>query len=109
MNIYIQLLLVAAIAIYIVDLSGFTESWRSALARLLHISEKALKPLPPFDCSLCATWWTCLIYSLCLHQLSLPIIAYCALLSFLSYPISQFLTFIKEGLLRLVNLLLSAL
>lgn len=98
MSIYIQLLLVAAIAIYIVDLSGFTDSWRGMIARWLNISESALRPLPPFDCGKCATWWVCIIYSLCTGSFSLVILAYIALLSFLSVPIGQFFIFIREGL-----------
>ena len=48
MNIYIELFLVALVTIYIVDISGFTESWRAWCANRLHISK--MKPLPPFDC-----------------------------------------------------------
>ena len=62
MTIYIELVLIAAITIYIVDLSGFTESWRSALTRL--IKAKELKPIKPFDCGQCMTWWVCIIYAL---------------------------------------------
>ena len=98
---YIELLLVAVITIYIVDLSGFTESWRSALTKAL--KAKDLKPIKPFDCSLCMTWWICLIYALCSGFFSLPIIAYIAFLSFLSIPIAQSLIFIREGLLFVIN------
>lgn len=98
MSIYLRLLLVAAVTIYIVDLSGFTQSWRSALARRMHISEPNLRPLKPFDCSLCMTWWVCLGYALIEGQLSLPVIAYSALLSFLSVPIGQAMIFIREWL-----------
>ena len=59
-NIYIDLILVALVTIYIVDISGFTESWRTALARSLKISESAMRPLKPFDCGKCMTWWVCL-------------------------------------------------
>lgn len=38
MNTYTQLALVAAIVIYIVDVSGFTASWRSALEKALGLS-----------------------------------------------------------------------
>ena len=98
MSIYLQLLLVAAVTIYIVDLSGFTQSWRSAVAGWLKISESSIRPLKPFDCSLCMTWWVCLIYALIEGQLSLPVIAYSALLSFLSVPIGQAMIFIREWL-----------
>ena len=106
MSIYLQLLLVAAVTIYIVDLSGFTDSWRSALARRMHINETNLRPLKPFDCSLCMTWWVCLIYALIEGQLSLPVIAYSALLSFLSLPIGQALLFIREWALWLIDKLM---
>lgn len=98
MCIFVDLLLVASITIYIVDLSGFTQSWRSALARRMHINETNLRPLKPFDCSLCMTWWVCLIYALIEGQLSLQVIAYSALLSFLSVPIGQAMIFIREWL-----------
>lgn len=94
MQIYIDLLLVALITIYIVDISGFTESWRSLVATKLHISH--LKQLPPFDCSLCMTWWVCLIYALCVGQISLGTIAFSALLSHLSNPIGSLMIFIRE-------------
>ena len=103
MNAYIQLLMVAAITIYIVDLSGFTESWRGMIARWLNISESALRPLPPFDCGKCATWWVCIIYSLCTGPFSLVILAYIALLSFLSIPLGQFFIFVREGITSLLN------
>ena len=101
MNTYIQLLLVAAITIYIVDISGFTESWRSILAGMLHLGR--LKPLPPFDCGKCMTWWVCLIYALCVGCLSLGTIAFAALLSHLSIPIGAFLIFIREWITRLIT------
>ena len=106
MSIYLRLLLVAAVTIYIVDLSGFTQSWRSALARRMHINETNLRPLKPFDCSLCMTWWVCLIYALIEGQLSLPVIAYSALLSFLSVPIGQAILFIREWASWLIDKLM---
>ena len=94
MNIYTHLLLVALVTIYIVDISGFTESWRSLVATKLHISR--LRPLPPFDCGKCMTWWVCLIYALCVGQISLGTIAFSALLSHLSNPIGSLMIFIRE-------------
>lgn len=101
MNIYIDLILVAVVTVYIVDISGFTESWRNALARMLKV--KALRPLPPFDCGKCATWWSCLIYSICVGEFSLATVAFSAAMSLLSIPIGQFLLFIREGLNWLIG------
>lgn len=102
---YINLTLLAAIVVYVVDLSGFTTSWRTALASFLHKSETQLKALPPFDCSKCAVWWGCLIFTLCSGHISLFGIAFCALLSLLSIPMGQLMIFIREGLTQLVNFL----
>ena len=98
---YIDILMVALVTVYIVDLSGFTASWRSLLARLLKV--KTLKPLPPFDCSLCMVWWVCITFSLIVGTFSLFTLAYIALLSFLSVPLGQMMMFIKEGLIALTN------
>lgn len=101
MKTYIDLLLIAAITIFIVDLSGFTEAWRSALTRRL--KAKDLKPIRPFDCSLCMTWWVCIIFSICADTFSLPVLAYIALLSFLSLPLGQLMIFIREGMSFIIN------
>ena len=106
MSMFVDLLLVAAVTIYIVDLSGFTDSWRSALARMMRIPESTLRQLKPFDCSLCMTWWVCLIYALIEGQLTLPVIAYSALLSFLSVPIGQAMIFIREWASWLIDKLM---
>ena len=104
MSIYIELLLVALVTIYIVDISGFTESWRDALARWLKVA--SLRPIKPFDCGLCMTWWVCLIYALCVGQLSIGTIAFSALLSHLSNPIGQGLIFIREWITWVINKLM---
>ena len=101
MNIYTHLLLLSLVTIYVVDVSGFTESWRSALTRLLKAKE--LRPIRPFDCSLCMTWWVSIIYALCSGSFSLPVLADIAALSFLSIPIGQFCIFIREGMTFLLN------
>lgn len=99
MNIYLQLAILAGIVTYCVDLSGFTQSWRDALARWLHLPDgDALRPLPPFDCAKCAVWWTCLIYPAFVGQFSLLTIAAAAALSLLSDTISAALLFIHEAL-----------
>ena len=102
--IYVDMLLIAAITIYIVDLSGFTQSWRAALAKWLKVKE--LKSLKPFDCGQCMTWWVCIIYALSIGEFSLPVLAYTALLSFLSLPIGQLFIFIKESMLQAINKLM---
>lgn len=93
--------MVAFITIYIVDLSGFTQSWRGFIARSLKVER--LRPLPPFDCSLCMVWWVCLAYALIVGEFSLPVVAYAALLSFLSTPMGMVANLVKDAMIWLIN------
>lgn len=105
-SIYTDLLLMSLTVSYIVDVSGFTQSWRSALARWLGRSASALRPLPPFDCGKCMTFWACLIFTLIEGAFSLRVLAYICLLSCLSVTAGQVFIFIREGLLRLLDMLI---
>lgn len=102
MNIYIQLLLVAFIVIFIVDLSGFTDTLLDIVSK---VKGHRVESLRPFTCSLCMTWWCCLIWSLCSGHFTLSVIAFSAALAALSFPLAQVFIFIREGLNRLVAVL----
>lgn len=105
-SIYTDLLLMSLTVSYVVDVSGFTQSWRSALARWLGRNVSALRPLPPFDCGKCMTFWSCLILTLIEGAFSLPVLAYICLLSCLSVTAGQVFIFIREGLSRLLDMLI---
>ena len=106
MKIYIDLLMVAVITIYIVDLSGFTETLLKVISAY---KGRKITELKPFSCSLCMVWWVCLAFLLMSAKLSLPMVAFIALLSFLSAPIGQFLVFLREGLNKVINKLMDLL
>lgn len=107
MKTIIDLILVALVTIYIVDLSGFTDSWRAALAKALHVRE--LKPIKPFDCSLCMVWWVCLAFLLASAKLTIPMVAFSALLYFLSVPLGQLLIMVREAILKVINIVMDKL
>lgn len=94
------MLLISALVIYIVDLSGFTDSWKNWLWKLYKVQTKSIKP---FDCSQCMTWWCGLIYLALSGQFTLPMIGFVAALAFLSYPIGQIFIFIREGINFLID------
>ncbi len=101
--IYAELATVALIVNYIVGASGFTQSWRRALAKRFGLKEHQLRPIKPFDCATCMTWWTCLAYALVRHDFTLWTVAASAALSLLSIPITDLLLFIREGLSALIR------
>ena len=100
MNPWTDLLFLSLLVVFIVDLSGFTESWLSAFSRWLGRRVTSVKP---FTCSLCMTWWTGIVYLIVTGRFCLPLLAYVAGLAFFSFPISEGLIFIKETLLKWIS------
>ena len=106
MKAIIDLILVALVTIYIVDLSGFTDTWLSFLS---HYKGRKITELKPFTCSLCMVWWVCLIYAAIVGNLTIPVVALIALLSLLSVPCGQLLILIREAILKVINKLMNLL
>lgn len=100
MNPYLDIFLLSLLVVYIVDLSGFTEAWLSAFSRWLG---RTVREVRPFTCSLCMVWWTGVVYAIVTGRFCLPILAYTALLSYLSMTISHFMIFINELLLVCIS------
>lgn len=103
MKTIIDLLLVALVTIYIVDLSGFTDTFLDFVSGLLN---KKVTQLKPFTCSLCMVWWVCIVYLIVVGRFTLSLVAFSALLSFLSTPLAQLLIFVRESVLGIANKLL---
>ena len=90
----IDLLLIALICVVIVDLSGFVDSVKSGIKWLItkgkmNSSDYRLKP---FDCSLCMTFWTGLIFLLATGNFTLTYLAVLVV-------ISLFCTILKSSIL----------
>ena len=98
--------MVSVITIYIVDLSGFTDTWLNILS---NYRGRKITGLKPFSCSLCMVWWVCLIFSLVTGECSIPVVAFIALLSFLSVPLGQLLMLIREVFLKVINKIMNVL
>lgn len=99
MKIYADLFLLAWVVVFIIDLSGIVESIKGALGRWLG---GKIRPLRPFDCSLCMVWWCGLAYALLTHRLTLGVIAYIALLAYLTIPMRSFAEVVAEILDTLI-------
>lgn len=102
MDIVINFLEIAAVCVFVVDVSGFTDWWRGALARWLGV--KALRPLHPFDCSLCATWWSCLVWSLCRGAFSLQAVFWAAVAAALTPVLLEAFNLCRDGLVAVLAL-----
>ncbi len=106
MKAIIDLILVALVTIYIVDLSGFTETLLKVISAY---KGRKITELKPFSCSLCMVWWVCLIYAVIVGNLTIPVVALIALLSLLSVPFGQLLILIREAFLKVITKLMDLL
>lgn len=106
MKAIIDIILVALVTIYIVDLSGFTETLLKVISAY---KGRKITELKPFSCSLCMVWWVCLIYAVIVGNLTIPVVALIALLSLLSVPSEQLLILIREAFLKVINKLMDLL
>lgn len=99
------MLAAAAVAVYVVDVSGFTDAWRGALAGLLGIDVRRLRPLPPFDCGKCAAFWVCIAWAAFTGEFSLGTVAFSALMSWAAPVLSELMLALRELLLALPRVL----
>ena len=76
---YIDLLLLAIIICFVVDISGAMRKFKK-----------------PFSCSLCCIWWTGLIYLLVTRNFTILGVAFVAFLSMMSSVITALLLTLRE-------------
>lgn len=100
----LNLLLITITIVFCIDLSGGMDS-------LSHFVWKKLYPtvkysgwrIPLIGCSLCSSWWSGILYLLITGSFSWFLLAYVALLSYLTPVIGSTLILLKDSLIWLVN------
>lgn len=90
-----NLFLIAFIAVFIIDYSGFIQEMDSLLTKALK-SKIPLHIPKPFSCSLCTTFWAGVIYLLCTGSLSLINLSYLGIVCFLTPEILVIIYFVKD-------------
>lgn len=95
-----SLALIAFIAVFVVDLSGFIEEAEAGLGRWLGIKAKIPKP---FSCSLCVTWWTGLIYLLVVGRFTFDYIAVLCLLCSFTPVIGDVVYMVRDWATRIIQ------
>lgn len=105
--IYLNILLIAIICVFIIDISGFVDFWKIKLWNWTFDNSKPYKDytLKPFDCSFCMTFWTSLTYTLIIHHLNILMIAYILFIAYLTPVILECLYLLKDMLLKLTDTL----
>ena len=106
MELFIHILLIAVIAVFIIDLSGAINNLVKPIVRkILHLSPNADIHLPLIGCSLCVTFWVGLIYLLTAEAFALPGIVAVCIVSFLTPVISDILILCKDILTKIIDLI----
>ena len=100
-NIFTNLFYLTLIVVLIVDLSGFIDSIKTLVKKILNI--KSNIRLKPFDCSFCMTHWVGLIFIIVTHSFSLSTYALVLLFAFLASTFADLLILLKDILQTIIN------
>ena len=97
---YIDLFEITVIVVIIVDISGFIDSIKNLIGKVLHINNVKLKPL---DCSFCLNFWVSLIYLLITNELSITAVMVTLLLSTMTTIIKDVIYLIRDLIGKIIN------
>ena len=90
---YIDLFEITVIVVIIVDISGFIDSIKSFVGKVLGINNVKLKPL---DCSFCLNFWLSLAYLLITNELTITAVMVTLLLSTMTTIIKDAIYLIRD-------------
>ena len=94
-----DIILIALVVVFIVDLSGAVES----LKNFIKINGRTVKYLKPFDCSLCMTFWTGLFYLVCVGAFTLPNVAAVCLVALCTSIFKEFAVMCMEAIKAVIR------
>lgn len=97
---YLKLFEILIIVVIIVDISGFIDSIKSLIGKVLGINNVSLKP---FDCSFCLNFWVSMVYLLITNQLSITAVMVTLLLSVMTPIIKDAIYLIRDLIGKAIN------
>ncbi len=103
----IHLILIAAIVVFIVDISGAVDSLKSGLKWILTGGKMkdSNYDLKPFSCSLCMTFWVGIIYLFCTGNFTLPYFGFVCFLSCFSGIIKSTILLVEDIIIKIIQLI----
>lgn len=103
----LNLFIISVIWVLILDLSGFARTIDKTLYKIFYQKRPYREDahFKPFDCSLCMTWWSGLLYLLITHTLSLLNIAILLVFAWSTTMEKDIFIFIKDIITKLLDLL----
>lgn len=103
----LNLFIISIIWVLILDLSGFALTIDKLFYKIFYPKRPFRDDarFKPFDCSLCMTWWSCLIYLIVVNALTLPNIAFSLLFAWLTTIEKDIFIFTKDLITKLLDIL----
>ena len=96
----LKLFEITVIVVIIVDISGFVDSVKTLIGKVLHINNVSLKPI---DCSFCLNFWASIGYLLITNELSITAVMVALLLSTMTPIIKDAIYLIRDLLGKAIN------
>lgn len=105
--IYLNLLLIALVSVLIIDISGFIESLKLLISKLLTKSQlqSTQYRIKPFDCSFCMTFWVGLVYTIVTGEFNLVTLTAVLLSAYMTEPLKQLLILVKDLLIKIIDVI----
>ena len=97
---YLDLFEITVTVVILIDISGFIDSIKSLIGKVLHINNVSLKPL---DCSFCMNFWASLIYLVITNELSITAVMVTLLLSTMTPIIKDAIYLIRDFLGKIIS------
>ena len=97
---YIDLFEITVIVVIIVDISGFIDSIKTLIGKVLGINNVKLKPL---DCSLCMTFWVSMAYLIYANELSITTLMVTLLLSTMTPIIKDAIYLVRDLIGKIIS------
>lgn len=98
---FTDVMMLAIIMVFIIDLSGVVDS----LKNTIKIQGRSIRYLKPFDCSLCMTFWSGVLYLLINGQCTLQGVALVCLAALSTSLISEVLQLAVEVVKCLIRMI----
>lgn len=96
----LNLLCITLIVVFITDHSGIMDTIKRALGKWLRCR---VERLMPFDCSLCMTWWSGLLYIAIAEHFTLGNIVAVAFFALMADKVAETITLIRDLYTKLIN------
>ena len=103
----LNLFIISIIWVLILDLSGFARTIDKTLYKIFYPKRPFREDahFKPWDCSLCLTFWSSLIYLIAIHSLTLPYIAIALIFAWGTTMEKDIFIFVKDFITKLLDLL----